>query len=713
VELPFPPTGNGIDTAMARLADRLPDRLRPLAALAYNYRWSWLPDADGMFRSLDARRWRNADHNPVRFLTEVPPSTLNEAAKDDDLVARIEDVARQVEADLRRPFHDVGDPSRPVAFFCAEYGIHRSLRIYSGGLGILAGDILKEASDLALPMVAVGLFYGRGYFHQRLDRAGWQHEYWIEADPELLPMTQVTAGGGDPLVVEVPLWNRTVNVQVWRVEVGRVPLFLLDADREDNSPVDRWITSRLYDGNRDIRLAQYAVLGIGGIRALDAVGIDPGLVHMNEGHAALTTLERAAQQVGAGTALEDALASVSATSVFTTHTPVPAGNETYPSGQLFDVLSSLATRLGTDRDRFLSMCRVDPDDGDAEVGMTPVALRLSRNVNGVSQRHGEVARGMWAPLFGTDAPDTPIGHVTNGVHLPTWLGRPMRELFDRYLGHGWFERAGDPRTWEAVEHIPDALLWQARVDSRHLLMEYVGSRLATDRLARGEDIDYVEGALRSLDPDQITLGFARRAAGYKRLYLLRHDPERMVKLLADPHPVQLLFAGKAHPMDDGAKGILRSMFDLKDAPGVAERVAFLEDYDMTSGSMLTMGCDVWINVPRPPLEASGTSGMKVVLNGGLNLSVLDGWWAEGYEDGNGWAIDGSEDSDHGAQDAHHADQLYTLLEQQVVPLFHDRDADGVPLGWVRMMKHSLKTLAWRFSATRMMEDYLRGVYVQR
>jgi glycogen phosphorylase len=709
---PVPEGRAGLDAAVDRLADRLPEPLRPLAEIAYNLRWSWLAGGPEVFADLDADRWERNDNDPVRTLIEVPRAVLEAAAADADYLDRVHDVHALVAADLRRPARDLGAPVAPIAFLCAEYGLHRSVRVYSGGLGVLAGDILKEASDLALPTVAVGLFYRNGYFRQRLDRSGWQHEYWTAADPDLLPLALVTDDAGEVLTVEVPVFDRTVVVQVWRLDVGRVPLFLLDADRPENSPVDRFITDRLYDGDGDTRLAQYAVLGIGGLRALRAIGIEPATLHMNEGHAALATLEHAAQAVAAGTDLDDALAEVAARGVFTTHTPVAAGNETYPGDQVHHVLHQLADRLGVDRDRFLGMGRVHPGDTHADAGMTPIALRLSRSVNGVSERHGEVARGMWSELFGRPPADVPITHVTNGVHVPTWLGRPMRDLLDRYLGHGWLERGGDPRTWEAVASIPDELVWTARCESRALLIGAVRERIATDRLRRGEPRSFAERSLAALDPERLTLGFARRAAAYKRLYLLRHDVQRVERLLAGDDAVQLLFAGKAHPADDGAKGILQSMFDLKEAPNVAERVSFLEDYDMVTGALLTTGCDVWINVPRPPLEASGTSGMKSVLNGGLNLSVLDGWWAEGYDGHNGWAIDGAVDDDHHAQDARHADQLYTLLEQQVVPLFHDRGADGVPHGWVAMVKHSLATLAWRFSATRMMEDYARDVYAR-
>ncbi|MBW3657423.1 MAG: alpha-glucan family phosphorylase [Actinobacteria bacterium] len=706
----------GREEAVASLADRLPEPLRPLARIAYNYRWSWLPGGHDLFARLDPDRWQRIDRNPVRALIEATPASLAEAAADDAYVAEVERIATALAEDLARPATEIErvGPDAPIAYLCAEFGIHPSLPIYSGGLGVLAGDICKEASDLALPFVGVGLFYRRGYFHQRVNLAGWQQEYWTEVDPDLLPAAPVLTADGTPLEVSVPVWDRSVTLRVWRVDVGRVALFLLDSDVAGNDPADRWITARLYDANRDVRLAQYTVLGLGAIRALRAIGIEPGLVHLNEGHGALSVLELATAGAdgdhGAGTDLASAVAASRDRVVFTTHTPVAAGNETYEPWRVVTVLEQLPRRFGTDQKALLSLGRVDPDEHESEAGMTPLALRAARHVNAVSRRHGEVARGMWAPLFGTPPEDTPIGHVTNGVHLPTWMAPSVRALLDRHLGEDWTRRADDRATWEPVLDIPDAELWEARRAARRRLIDYVKNRIATDRLARGEDIAYAQRAVRALDPDALTLGFARRVASYKRLYLLRHDVERALALLDGPSPVQLMFAGKAHPADDGAKGILQSMFDLRGASHVADRIVFLEDYGMTSGSMLTGGCDVWLNVPRPPLEASGTSGMKSALSGGLNLSVADGWWDEAYDGTNGWTISGEPDHDHAAQDARHANELYELLERRVLPLWNQRDADGVPVGWCRMVKASLVTVGPTFSATRMMRDYVAQVY---
>lgn len=705
---------DGRERAIALLAERLPEALAPLARLAYNYRWSWTPGGAEVFAAIDPARWASTAGNPVRTLIEAPPTARSRAASDPGLVAEVERLAGVLRDDLARPTLEVGGASRqaPIAYFCAEFGFHPSLPVYSGGLGILAGDICKEASDLALPFVGVGLFYRRGYFHQRVNLAGWQQEYWTEVDPDLLPFTPVLNGRGEPLLVEVPLWDHTVDVRVWRVDVGRVPLFLLDADVPTNSATDRWVTARLYDSNRDIRLAQYAVLGIGGVRALRAIGIEPGLVHLNEGHGALAALELAADDAGGGGDLGQTVAKGRDRVVFTTHTPVAAGNETYEPWRIVSVLEQLPGRFGTDQRSLLSLGRVDPGQTDAEAGMTPIALRAARAVNGVSARHGEVARRMWAPLFQRPAEEVPIGHVTNGVHLPSWMAPPVRRLLDAHLGEDWVRRADDPDTWQPVLDIPDAELWAARREARADLIGFVHGRVATDRLARGEDLAYARRAAQALDPDALTLGFARRVAAYKRLYLLRHDVDRVLRLLDGETPVQLVFAGKAHPADEGAKGILKSMFDLRGAGHVADRVAFLEDYGMKLGSLMTGGCDVWLNVPRPPFEASGTSGMKSALSGGLNLSVADGWWAEAYDGDNGWCISGDEDPDGEAQDHRHAGELYDLLEREVVPLFADRDDDGVPVGWCRRVKASLVTVGPRFCATRMMRDYMSRLYAR-
>jgi glycogen phosphorylase len=715
VDIASLPGAREADERAAQLAWRLPAELAPLARVALDYRWAWDPDGPSLFRSLDPHAWEINGRNPVRQLEDLPPHAAEAAAGDEAVRERIARLTRVLEEDRARPETPIDGLGSPVVFVCAEFGVHPSLPIYSGGLGALAGDILKQASDLAIPMVGVGLLYRKGYFQQRVDRTGLQHEYWTQIVPEHLPTVQVTTADGSPLRLTFPLFEREVAFHVWRAEIGRVPLYLLDTELDENDPVDRWITARLYEGNALTRLGQYGLLGIGTLRAIRALGIEPGVLHFNEGHPALAALELAAESVSAGERFDDAVAAARARCVFTTHTPVPAGNESYETRSFLEAFADLPRRLGIDADRFLSFCRTDRST-DEWPGMTPLALRLARRANAVSLRHGEVAREMWRPLFGdVPADDVPIDHVTNGVHLPTFLSTPMRALLDRHLGEGWLDRASDPETWAPVEGIPDEELWAARNQARGQLVDYVKTKSVEDRLLRGEDPERVKAVAETFAEDTLTLGFARRIATYKRLFLLTYDPERIRRIFADGPPLQMVVAGKAHPLDEKAKQMLVDAFALSNAVGLTSRVAFLENYDLAVAAPIVGGCDVWINVPRPPLEASGTSGMKSAANGGLNLSVLDGWWVEGYDGENGWEIDGAgpEGEDEAVQDARHAHALYDLLEQQVVPLFLDRDADGLPRRWLQMVKRSLRTNGPRFSAARMVEEYAERIYPPR
>jgi starch phosphorylase len=517
---------------------------------------------------------------------------------------------------------------------------------------------------------------------------------------------------GVPLKLSLDVFGRRTWFQVWRVDVGRVPLLLIDSEVPENDHVQRWYTSRLYEGERALRLAQYALLGVGGIRVLRALGIEPCLFHLNEGHPALATLEVAAAEVATGVSADEALARVRERFVFTTHTPVPAGNETYRREELLDVVPDLPSRLGLDEGAFLDLYRTTPGDDAEDPGMTQLAIRVSRARNAVSELHGQVARRMWRPLFpGVAEDDVPITHVTNGTHLPTFLSAPFRELYDRHLGEGWERRAADPRTWEPVSTIPHAELWQARCAAREQLIAYARQKSELDRLQRGESIEYVRGAATTLDAGVLTLGFARRLALYKRVYLLAHDPERVAHLLTGDPPVQLIVAGKAHPRDEDGKNALREVFALKrKASETSKRIVVLEDYDLTVAREVVAGCDVWLNLPRRPMEASGTSGMKATFNGALQLSVLDGWWAEAFDGANGWAIAPDDAADPEAADEHDANAFYDLLEREVIPLFHDRDADGVPHGWCAMMKSALVTCAPRFTATRMLGEYVQRIY---
>jgi starch phosphorylase len=698
--------------AAAELAARLPDELGPFARIAYNYAWSWLPGGHELFASIDRRRFELSLHNPVRLLQEASGGALERAARD---AARLEEAAAleaQIEALLGAPADDrVIKPSHPVAFLCAEYGVHVSLPIYAGGLGALAGDILKEASDERLPLVGVGLMYRKGYFRQRLDARGWQHEYWLDTDPERAPAAQVTGPDGEPLTITIPIYDDEVRARIWRVDVGRVPLLLLDSDVPGNDPLQRWITARLYESDPETRLAQYMLLGIGGVRALHALGIEPGVVHLNEGHAALAPLELALSARHDGEALHAALAECSAHTVFTTHTPVPAGNDTYPAEQATRAFAQLARDSRVPDSDLIALGQTHESKPYEPFGVTQAALRLTRVANAVSRRHASVAREMWTAMWPERAvDDVPIGHVTNGVHLATWIGAQMRALLDRYLGPDWLARAADPATWAAVEEIPDRELWEVRRQQRTELIEFATERSTGDRLLRGDDHGYVLAAASALSADVLTVGFARRVATYKRLELLMHESEIALSLLSGGRPVQLLLAGKAHPRDDEAKGVLHRLFSLKSEPVIAQRVVFLDDYDLATAATLVRGCDVWLNLPRPPLEASGTSGMKSAVNGGLQLSVLDGWWAEAYDGTNGWAIPGDIDPDEQGQDDRDADVLRSLMRSDVIPGFYDRDAEGLPTRWLAMMRASLMTIAPRFSAARMLSDYVSGPY---
>jgi starch phosphorylase len=696
-----------LSRAIEELAERLPGSLAPLADLAYNYRWSWLPGGAELFAAIDRERFELCLQNPVRLLQEASPRALRRAARDAELTARARELQAQVHADLSRLPADGIDPSHPVAFLCAEYGVHVSLPLYSGGLGALAGDLLKEASDQAIPMVAVGLMYRKGYFRQRIDGGGWQHEYWVDTDPQRLPAARVLTPEGSPLTVEIPIYDQNITAHIWRLDVGRVPLFLLDTDISRNGPVERWITGRLYEADPTTRLSQYVLLGAGGIRALRALGIDPGVIHLNEGHAALAPLALAAGLTSGESGLDEARART----VFTTHTPVPAGNDTYPSEQVADAISRLAAGLGVCETTVLELGRTHPQEASEPFGVTQAALRMSRAANAVSRRHGQVARAMWASLWPDTPPDRiPIGHVTNGVHVPTWIGGPMREVLDRHLGEGWMQRAADPGTWSGVQQIPGEELWAARKQQRRELVEFVRRRSTQDRLLRGDTREYVDAALHALESDALTIGFARRVATYKRLELLTRDPDRTLALLEGPRPVQVVLAGKAHPRDEEAKHALQRLFALKSSPVVGRRVAYLDDYDLATAAMLVQGCDLWLNLPRPPLEASGTSGMKSAFNGGLQLSVLDGWWAEAYDESNGWALPGEIMDDAIAQDERDAGLLHELLGEEIVPAFYDRDERGLPVRWLKRMRASLTSLGPRFCASRMLAQYVEGPY---
>jgi starch phosphorylase len=703
------------DIALAAdsLESRLPEPLAGLGRLAYNYRWSWQADGDALFRVIDPSRWERVGGNPVRLLQEVSGEALARAAEDLGFVERVEAAVSSLAAELaREPAAEASEGGSLRAFFCAEFAVHASLPIYSGGLGALAGDFLKQASDDAMPLVGVGLLYRQGYFRQRVDGGGLQHEYWVDSDPERLPAALVTDAGGAPVTVVVPIAGEQVGARIWRVDVGRVPLFLLDSDVPENTRAARWIASRLYVGAPELRLAQYLLLGVGGVRGLEAMGFDVARLHLNEGHAAFASIELASRELAAAGSVEQAIERIRQRFAFTTHTPVPAGNDSYPVEQVAEAAGAFAEEIGIGIDAIARLGRSHPHEAAEPFGITQLALRTSATANAVSRRHGEVARDMWRGLWpGLSIQEVPIVHVTNGVHLPTWLGAPMRALLDRHLPAGWLERSAAPEVWDAVSRIPAQELWAARSEQRSRLVATVRDRSVPERLGRGDSVAYSRAAEATFDPEVLTVGFARRLATYKRLQLLVADRDGARELLRGERRVQIVLAGKAHPRDEDGKRMLQELFELKGIPEVGERVVFLDDYDLASAALLVQGCDVWVNLPRPPLEASGTSGMKSAVNGGLQLSVLDGWWVEGYREGNGWALPGDVDHDELAQDARDGAELQRLLREEVAPLYYDRGGDGLPAAWIEMVRMSLRSLAPQFSAQRMLSDYRDRVYL--
>lgn len=704
-------------------ASKLPETIEALERVSRNYWWSWTPDGHAVFRDLDQEVWDDCEHNPRRLLKEVPQYSLMRMATDPVYVERVRRLAEGFDAYMASG-HETWAArhaqalthERPVAYFCAEFGVHHSLPLYSGGLGILAGDHLKSASDLGLPLVAVGLLYHHGYFRQHLRRDGWQEEAYQQISVGDLPMQLVRRADGEPVRIDLFVRGRNVRVQAWRVEVGRVPLYLLDTNVEGNHEIDRFITGHLYGGDRETRCVQEMVLGIGGVRLLRQLEIEPHVFHLNEGHSAFLTLELTRELTESGVEFEEAARRVRSRCAFTTHTPVAAGHDEFVAGLIEKTFGEgYWESLGLSRDEFLNLGRVKEGDDEELFGLTPLALRMCRSSNGVSRKHGEVSRELWNKMWPERHIDeVPISHVTNGVHAPTWVSPMLRSLFEESVGSGWTEVLHDAEAWSrAIDGISDEELWKVRRLQRKRLVAFVRERLYQTRLQQHEPRSWAEAALRMFDPDALTIGFARRVAAYKRWGLILTDPERVRRMLLDPErPVQLVFAGKAHPQDQGAKLILQQIAQWELDPEIMQRAVFLQDYDQEVARQLVQSVDVWMNVPRRPLEASGTSGEKVALNGGLNLSVLDGWWLEGYDGQNGWAV-GEEGLSETIEemDRRDAESLYKVLESEVVETFYDRDDDGIPRRWVEMTRHAIRTLAPAFNSDRMVRDYTRQVYL--
>ncbi len=700
----------------------LPAVLEPLRELAYNLWWSWNPEAHELFVRIDPDLWEEVHGNPVELLARVPQKRLEELAIDDAFTSHLEDAIGKLRAYMNgkgwfeRKFPDLANKS--VAYFSMEYGLHESLPIYSGGLGVLAGDHLKTASDLGLPLYAIGLAYAEGYFRQALSADGWQEERYPLNDWNRLPVQPVFGADGERLLIKVRYPHGDVVAQLWKVQVGRIPLYLLDANLEVNRPDDRSITGPLYGGDKEFRVRQEVMLGIGGIHALAGVGHSPTVCHMNEGHSAFLALERIRRAMTEhGVSFSVGQLACAAGNVFTTHTPVPAGNDVFERNVVRRYLEPHRAALGLSEEDLLRLGRVDPNDATAGFSMPILAIKNAAHFNGVSALHGDVSKEMYRDLW-PEFPvhEVPAESVTNGVHVPTWVSDDMSALYNRYLGPRWREQSDDVKLWERTNDIPDAELWAAHTHRRHRLIALCRKRLRQAGERRGASRGDLEAFDEVLDPNTLTIGFARRFATYKRAALLFSDLERVKKLLGDSkRPVQLVFAGKAHPQDKGGKELIRTIVKASREAGLQGRVVFVEDYDMRIARALVSGVDVWLNTPRRPMEASGTSGMKAAANGALNVSVLDGWWAEAWDTFGwpvGWAIGTGENSADDDGDRREAEALYHLLESEIVPLFYDRSENHqLPRGWVRKMKSAIQHLSPAFNTARMVREYTERFYV--
>jgi starch phosphorylase len=701
-------------TAPARFPN-LPERIRGLELLVYNLWWSWNRAAREMFRALDLQSWLTSAHNPLRMLTMVSQENLEKAARNPEFLERYDAVMAYFEAEVASHSGwytaEYGRPAAPIAYFSAEYAFHNSLPLYAGGLGVLAGDYIKECSDLSVPVVAVGLIYSRGYVSQKLRDDGWQEDQENVLDRTYDPVRIVLDPEGAPLTVQVPLFDPPVHVLVWRADIGRIPVYLLDTDIEKNQPWDRAIGHRLYITESEQRLRQEIVLGVGGMCVLEALGIQPAGIHINEGHPGLALLEHVRMLLQKGTSFQEAVAKVRETSIFTTHTPLTAGTDVFPFPLFEKYIGSAYSRFGTDRHTLLQLGVFPPDPG-AGFNMTAFALRMTKFTNAVSKKHGEVARQMWASIWpDKKQEEIPIVAVTNGVHLLTWLDPIwLQPLLDRYLGPDWTRDQDRAGIWELVRKIPDVDLWRLRRRLKGLLIDEINERARErwkNKRVRAESV-IAFGAL--LEPEVFTIGFARRFTSYKRPDLILSDLDRLKRLLTNPlHPVQIIFAGKSHPSDVEGARIIQRIFRLAQDPEFGARIAFVEDYDQHLAQRMVRGVDIWLNNPVPPLEASGTSGMKASMNGVPNLSLLDGWWIEGYNRQNGWAFGGQPvEGDRTAVDA---EAIYTLLENEIVPLYYQRADDEIPHGYVGVMKEAIKSVAPQFSTRRMVKEYVTKFYL--
>lgn len=683
----------------------LPDEFDRLYDIANNMWWTWDDEAEELWARIDPQRWLDVGH-PISFLQGVDTGTWETLSGDARFLDLYSSVIRRFDnymtgADTWSANQIFPMPG-PVAYLCTEYGLHHRMPFYSGGLGVLAGDHLKSASDLGIPMVAVGVLFRRGYFRQAVDPQGDQQHYYPTVDISRRPIHPIAGPGGGQLKVKVDFPGRTVHVAAWKVQVGRVPLIMLDTDLRENDPADRPITHLLYVRGREMRLAQELILGVGGVKVLRRLGIMPAVWHVNEGHAAFSLLERAARRIREGATLESAQMAIRTKTLFTLHTPVPAGNERFDLGSVLRYTDYLFPEI--DSASIAKLGKVNEHD-DGAFDMGALAIRFSSFVNGVSQRHGEVATDQWSHLVGA-----PVRGVTNGVHVPTWIGHSMHRVFDANIGAHWEEKMVSPDAFDVIRKVPDDELWHAHIAQKDIMMRRLRRRIRNQFGRHGASPDTLREVTEMLPTDRLTIGFARRFATYKRATLLLHDLPRLQAILTNPErPVQVVFAGKAHPADQGGQELIRRVVELSQRPEFRGHLFFIEDYDMEVGGLLTGGCDVWLNNPVPPKEASGTSGMKSALNGGLNLSVPDGWWAESVVNAqNGWSFGPEGLAEHG--DDADSGSLYHVLENEVVPLFYQQDEDGIPKGWVAMMKEAIVGTAYPFSAYRMLIDYAQKAY---
>jgi len=694
----------------------LPDRLLGLGEMAENLWWSWHPAARMVFKSLNRQAWKENLHNPDKTLKELPPEILAAAAKDPEFLRHYDLVLSQfyqyLEKGVCAKLNGVCDKDTPgIAYFSAEYGLHHSLPFYAGGLGFLAGDFIKECSDLHVPLVAIGFMYPEGYVLQRIREDGWQENLDQPLDREAASISRVLTAGGEQFIVKVPVIEPPIYVSVWKIAVGRISLYLLDTDIEINDPWNRTISSRLYTGDIEQRLRQEIVLGIGGMEVLEQFGVKHSLLHLNEGHAAFALLERIRDRVETGMSFEDARKIVSDTTIFTTHTPVKAGHDVFPFELMGKYFQDYCSSLGLDHDSFLQL-GLHPDEPQSGFNMTAFALRMSGYRNGVSRSHGEVARKMWKGLWpDVDEKKVPIKHITNGVHVPTWIEPKMELLFNKYLDPDWLDEHDNPYIWELVDEIPDQELWDTHMWLKIKLIDVIRERARRRWTEDHMNTSLVVSSGTLLDPTILTIGFARRFATYKRADLIFHDMERLKKLLTHRwQPIQIIFAGKAHPADDPGKRILQRIINAAREPEFGGRIAFVEDYGEQFAQYLVHGVDVWLNNPLPPKEACGTSGMKAGLNGVPSLSIMDGWWHEGYNGKNGWAF-GAEETDEN-RDKADAEAIYTIIEEKIIPLFYKTRNIGISMGWVDLMKESIKTCGSSFSGRRMVTDYINKFYLK-